>query len=111
MVARRLVRAARGRRWAIVNFAGNTGEYFREKIELAFFVQNLKDKEKDAKDKEKTRPEVKFPKAWLFETGTNEWRRFDSWPPGAGRAANAPASGRGRQAELQAGTAGGTSVR
>jgi uncharacterized protein len=53
-----------------LNFASNTGEYFREKIELEFFVKNLKDKE-----------EEKFPKAWLFETGTNQWRRFDTWPP------------------------------
>ncbi len=50
-----------------LNFASNTGEHFREKIELAFFVQNLKSK-----------GEEKFPKAWLFETGTNQWRKFDS---------------------------------
>jgi uncharacterized protein len=53
-----------------LNFASNTGEYFREQIELAFFVKNLKDKGNE-----------KFPKAWLFETGTNQWLRFDSWPP------------------------------
>jgi putative CocE/NonD family hydrolase len=53
-----------------LNFASHTGEYFRESIELAFFVKNLKDK-----------GDEKFPKAWLFETGTNQWRRFDSWPP------------------------------
>ena len=23
----------------------------------------------------------KFPRAWVFETGTNEWRKFDQWPP------------------------------
>src|SRR4029077_9789894 len=23
----------------------------------------------------------KFPKAWIFETGTNQWRQFDVWPP------------------------------
>ena len=22
-----------------------------------------------------------FPKAWVFETGTNVWRKFDAWPP------------------------------
>jgi putative CocE/NonD family hydrolase len=57
-----------------LNFASSTGEYFREHIELAFFVKNLKDKG-DEKFPEK------FPKAWLFETGTNQWRKFDSWPP------------------------------
>ncbi len=54
-----------------LNFASKTGEYFREHIELGFFVKILKEK-KDAE---------KYPKAWLFETGTNAWRRFESWPP------------------------------
>jgi uncharacterized protein len=53
-----------------LNFASKTGEYFREKIELAFFVRNLKEVGGE-----------KVPKAWLFETGTNQWRRFESWPP------------------------------
>jgi uncharacterized protein len=53
-----------------LHFASNTGDYFREKIELPFFVKHLKGK-----------GEITFPKAWLFETGTNQWQRFDSWPP------------------------------
>jgi len=53
-----------------LNFASNTAEFFRDNIELAFFVKNLKDK-----------GDEKFPKAWLFETGTNQWRRFETWPP------------------------------
>jgi uncharacterized protein len=57
-----------------LDFADKTGEYFREKIELAFFVQNLK-------DNDEKKPAEKFPKAWLFETGTNGWHRFDAWPP------------------------------
>jgi hypothetical protein len=51
-------------------FASKTGEYFREKIELPFFMQTLKD------HGHKT-----LPKAWMFETGKNEWRKFDAWPP------------------------------
>ena len=47
-----------------------TGVYYREKIELPFFLYYLKG-----------RGDGKFPKAWLFETGTNQWRRFDAWPP------------------------------
>jgi uncharacterized protein len=43
---------------------------------LAFFVQNLKER-----SPENSKVEEKFPKAWLFQTGTNQWRRFDSWPP------------------------------
>ncbi len=60
-----------------LNFASNTAEYFRENIELAFFVQNLKDKGNGLK----ATSDSKVPKAFLFETGRNEWLRFDAWPP------------------------------
>jgi putative CocE/NonD family hydrolase len=60
-----------------LNFASNTGEFFREHIELPFFIQNLKGKG----DGLKTLPDNEVPKAWLFETGTNEWLRFAEWPP------------------------------
>ena len=53
-----------------LNFGSKTAEYFRERIEFAFFLQHLKG-----------RSDGKFPKAWLFETGRNEWHRFESWPP------------------------------
>jgi putative CocE/NonD family hydrolase len=53
-----------------VNFGSKTGAYYREKIEFAFFMYHLKGK-----------GDGKFPKAWLFETGMNQWRKFDSWPP------------------------------
>ena len=29
----------------------------------------------------KGKGELKQPEAWLFETGKNEWREFDAWPP------------------------------
>jgi putative CocE/NonD family hydrolase len=51
-------------------FNAKTGDYYREKIEFPFFEYHLKGKGQDA-----------HPKAWVFETGTNLWRRFDSWPP------------------------------
>jgi len=60
-----------------LTFAADTGEFFREHIELPFFVQNLKSKG----DCLKAPPDNQIPKAWLFETGTNQWRRFDAWPP------------------------------
>jgi putative CocE/NonD family hydrolase len=60
-----------------LNFASNTGEFFREHIELPFFIQNLKGKGEGLK----TAPDNEIPKAWVFETGTNEWRRFAVWPP------------------------------
>ncbi|MFO0825422.1 MAG: CocE/NonD family hydrolase [Gemmataceae bacterium] len=53
-----------------VQFNSKTGEYYREKIEFPFFEFHLKGK-----------GENKVPKAWVFETGTNVWRRFDTWPP------------------------------
>jgi uncharacterized protein len=53
-----------------VNFGSKTGVYYREKIEFPFFLYYLKGK-----------GEPKFPKAWLFETGMNQWRKFEAWPP------------------------------
>ncbi len=55
-----------------LNFEFKTSEYFREKIEFPFFMQTLKGETNDP---------VKFPKAWMFETGKNQWRKFDAWPP------------------------------
>jgi putative CocE/NonD family hydrolase len=54
-----------------LDFGSKTGEYFREQIELPFFVFNLK-----GKGKAET-----FPKAWVFETGTNQWVKHEAWPP------------------------------
>ena len=59
-----------GDRLGNVNFGSNTAAYYREKIELPFFLYYLKG-----------RGDGKFPKAWLFQTGTNQWRKFDAWPP------------------------------
>jgi uncharacterized protein len=53
-----------------LNFGSKTGEYFRDQIEVPFFMQSLAGKN-----------EAKLPKAWLFEFGANEWRKFESWPP------------------------------
>ena len=57
-------------------FGSKTGEFCRDQIELPFFVQHLKDPKPGAKDKP-----VDFPKAWVFQTGTNQWERYDRWPP------------------------------
>ena len=51
-------------------FDAKTAEFYRENIELAFFNYFLKDK-----------GEQPLPEAYVFETGTNQWRRFDAWPP------------------------------
>jgi putative CocE/NonD family hydrolase len=53
-----------------VRFNSKTAEYYREQIELPFFEHYLKGK-----------GESRNPKVWVFETGTNQWRRHDAWPP------------------------------
>jgi putative CocE/NonD family hydrolase len=53
-----------------VNFAANTGDYYRKHIIFPFFEQYLKGS-----------GDAKLPKAYVFETGTNVWRQYDSWPP------------------------------
>lgn len=55
-----------------IGFNSKTGVFYRENIEFPFFLSKLKGK-----------GEGKFPKAWVFETGVNQWRRFDAWPPKA----------------------------
>ncbi len=59
-----------GDRLGNINFGSKTAAYYREHIELPFFLYYLKG-----------RGDGKFPKAWLFQTGLNEWRKFESWPP------------------------------
>jgi uncharacterized protein len=53
-----------------VSFAANTGDYYRKYIVFPFFEQYLKGN-----------GDAKLPKAYVFETGTNVWRQYDSWPP------------------------------
>jgi putative CocE/NonD family hydrolase len=60
-----------------LNFASKTGEFYRGQIEFPFFQSILKGKGNGLKEK----AEGSVPKAWVFETGTNEWRRFLAWPP------------------------------
>ncbi|MBI5280414.1 MAG: CocE/NonD family hydrolase [Candidatus Solibacter usitatus] len=57
-----------------VRFEVKTAEFFREKIQFPFFEHFLKDA-----------GAWKPPAAWLFETGRNEWRTFDVWPPANAR--------------------------
>jgi len=59
-----------GDRLGNINFGVKTGQYYRQNIEFPFFMYYLKG-----------RGDGKFPKAWLFQTGMNQWRKFDNWPP------------------------------
>jgi putative CocE/NonD family hydrolase len=53
-----------------VTFASKNSDFYNEKILLPFFREHLK----DAAD-------AKLPTAYTFETGSNVWRRYDTWPP------------------------------
>ena len=48
----------------------NTAAYFREQVELPWFKYWLKGE-----------GVLNEPKALVFETGSNEWRRYAAWPP------------------------------
>jgi putative CocE/NonD family hydrolase len=48
----------------------NTGKEYREQVEKPFFDHYLLGT-----------PDPRLPKAFVFEVGTNRWRRFDTWPP------------------------------
>jgi uncharacterized protein len=52
-----------------VQFGSKTGDYFREDIQFPFFEHYLKGKGEA------------LPKAIVFETGTDVWRRYNQWPP------------------------------
>ncbi|KEQ31414.1 X-Pro dipeptidyl-peptidase [Pedobacter antarcticus 4BY] len=53
-----------------VRFNSTTGPYYRQEIEFAFFNHYLKGT---------ANPELA--KATIFETGSNIWKKYNSWPP------------------------------
>ena len=53
-----------------INFGSKTSLAYQETVELPFFNCLLKDK-----------CDGQIPEAMVFETGSNTWRRYDSWPP------------------------------
>jgi putative CocE/NonD family hydrolase len=53
-----------------VTFNSKTSVFYREHIEFPFFEFQLKGV-----------GDFKHPKAWVFEMGTNQWRKHDAWPP------------------------------
>ena len=52
-----------------VDFGAQTGPFYREKIEFAFFSHYLKGTDLD------------LAKISAFETGVNKWKTYDVWPP------------------------------
>jgi hypothetical protein len=57
-----------------IQFNAKTSEYFRTNIQFPFFEHYLKGNG------------AAQPKAVVFETGTNVWQHFDTWPPKAATA-------------------------
>jgi len=53
-----------------IQFNSKTGVYFQDKVELPFFNYYLKDK-----------GQLNLPEALVFETGSNQWKSYDRWPP------------------------------
>jgi putative CocE/NonD family hydrolase len=53
-----------------IDFGSKTGQAFREHVELPFFDRHLKGA-----------GTVELPRALMFETGGNRWRRCEQWPP------------------------------
>ncbi len=53
-----------------IRFGAKTSAFYQKEIELPVFNHYLKDQ-----------PDPKLPKAYIFETGSNEWRKYDQWPP------------------------------
>jgi hypothetical protein len=60
-----------------LKFVEKTGPFFREQIEFPFFLQYLKGKGGGLK----AEPGTTNPRAWIFVTGSDQWRQFDTWPP------------------------------
>lgn len=53
-----------------INFDSKTGVFYRNKIEFEFFNHYLKGN-----------TELELPEAYMFETGTNVWKAYKTWPP------------------------------
>ena len=59
-----------GSRIGNADFGSKTSAWFQKEIELRFFNHHLKGAE-----------DPQLAKATMFETGSNRWRTFDTWPP------------------------------
>ena len=53
-----------------IQFGSRTAEHFRANIELPFFLAHLKDQ-----------GTPNLAEAVVFETGSNQWKSYDAWPP------------------------------
>ncbi|MHA4738435.1 CocE/NonD family hydrolase [Dyadobacter sp. MSC1_007] len=56
--------------FAQYQFGGDVNKFYQEEIETKFFNYHLKGK-----------GTLDLPEVTVFETGTNQWRQYDAWPP------------------------------
>ncbi|HEY1025211.1 MAG TPA: CocE/NonD family hydrolase [Sphingobacteriaceae bacterium] len=59
-----------GEQFGDINFGQPTSTWYQQHVEFPFFQYHLK-----------SRPAPELPEALVFETGANEWKRFEAWPP------------------------------
>jgi putative CocE/NonD family hydrolase len=59
-----------GDRLGNVIFGQNTSDFYQREIEFKFFEHHLKNEGK-----------LDLPEAYIFETGSNQWTTYDTWPP------------------------------
>ena len=54
----------------LISFNALTSDYYQKEVELKFFSHFLKNK-----------GNLDLPEALVFETGSNTWKKYDTWPP------------------------------
>jgi putative CocE/NonD family hydrolase len=59
-----------GEKFGDINFGQPTSTWYRQNVEFPFF-QNLLNGKADAN----------LPEAMIFETGSNKWQSYETWPP------------------------------
>lgn len=59
-----------GRSLGIIDFGSDTAKYFRANVQAPWFAYWLHDKGK-----------LTQPEALTFQTGSNQWKSYDAWPP------------------------------
>lgn len=63
----------RGRRLGAIDFGSDTGRYYRSDIQAPFFAYHLKGK-----------GTLKMSEATIFQSGSNRWMRYETWPAKTG---------------------------
>lgn len=58
------------KQFATYDFGSNTSKYYQDSLETMFFNYYLKDK-----------GQMNIAEATVFETGSNQWKQYPTWPP------------------------------